>query len=385
MRVRKEIQNNYEKIMKIRRDLHRIPEEGYEENKTSAYIQEQLKGWGYEPQKVAKTGVVAFIEGQNKEKTIAFRADMDGLSVREKTGCDFVSLHPDFMHACGHDGHMSILLGLAGYLKEQNIKPYTNVLLIFQPAEEGPGGAQRIIEEGIFDRYPVDEIYGIHMMPQVEEGIFALRPGAMMAQTGEFTIRIRGKSAHGASPHEGIDSIVIAASVIQSLQTIVSRSINPIDTSLITVGTVQGGERVNVIAHETVLTGTMRAYRESVYEQLKKRMAQVLKGTETMHSCEITCEVVDMYPPVVNDEKLYQKTIALLGQEEYESAKPMMIAEDFSYYQRKVPGLFLYLGSYNEEKNYVYGLHDGRFNFDEKILLHGVELYMRLIEGEKVD
>ncbi|SHE95199.1 M20 metallopeptidase family protein [Alkalibacter saccharofermentans] len=383
MKVRENILNMLDEAIKIRRDLHMIPEEGYGEYKTNAYIKKYLKDLGYEPEDITDTGVYLLIEGNDKETTTALRADMDGLSVREETDVDYTSVHESMMHACGHDGHMTILLVFAKYLKDNDIKPEKNILLIFQPAEEGPGGAKAIVEEGLLLRYNVGEIFGCHIMPDVDQGIVAVKSGPMMAQTGEFYIDIKGKSSHAAVPHQGIDAVVIASSIVGSLQTVVSRNINPVKTSLLSIGTISGGERVNVVARHVSLSGTMRSYEEAVYDQMKMRVIEILKGYEIAFNCTIEYKFIDMYPPVTNDAAVHKSFIALLDKDEYKEADPMMIAEDFSYYQKAVPGVFFYLGSRNEELGYDYGLHDCRFNFDESILLNAVEVYARLAGRER--
>ncbi|NTW71958.1 MAG: N-acetyldiaminopimelate deacetylase [Eubacteriaceae bacterium] len=383
MIVRSALTSLLGEVIKVRRELHLIPEEGLKEFKTSEYIKEYLNKLGYTAHGTAGTGVYIHIEGKDNGSCTAFRADMDGLSVKEENEVEFASRHENMMHACGHDGHMTILLLLAKYIKDNNILPDTNILLIFQPAEEGPGGAAAIVKEGILQKHNVSEIFGCHLMPDVSEGLIAVRPGEMMAQTGEFYIEINGKSSHAAVPHKGIDAIMIAANLVNTLQTIVSRNIDPIKTSLLSVGTINGGERVNVVAKTVNISGTMRSYEEKVYNEMKKRMLEIVEGFNISFNCDIKCSIIDMYPPVYNDEKLYKKFISVLDEDEYVTAKPMMIAEDFSYYQKAVPGVFFYLGSYNEEKDYKYSLHDCRFNFDEKILLNAVELYMRLINRKR--
>lgn len=382
MNIRTKIANMAQKAEDIRRTLHSIPEEGFAEVKTQRKIIEILESLGLDPKITAKTGVYCLIPGMNTQKNIAFRGDMDGLSVEEQTGVDFASAHPAMMHACGHDGHMTLLLLLASYLQENQIIPPCNVLLLFQPAEEGPGGARVIVEEGILEDLQVSEIYGCHIMPDVEQGKIALRSGPMMAQTGEIYIKITGKSAHGAAPHKGLDAIVAASHLVLAFQSIVSRNVDPIKTALITIGTIQGGERLNVLAGSVDLAGTMRSYEEKVYESMKQRILEVAQGLSLSTGCPIEVNFVDMYPPVVNPAGLTQRFVDLFQDGEWQEAEPLMIAEDFSFYQKSVPGLFFYLGSRNEEKGFTYGLHDSRFNFDEAILLNGVEVYARLLDWE---
>lgn len=382
MNIRSKIASLADRACSIRQALHSIPEEGYGEIKTAQYIKEILEGMGLDTYTTAKTGVYCLIPGRNADRTIAFRADMDGLSVKEQTGVDFESVHPNMMHACGHDGHMSILLLMAIYLQENHIVPETNVMLIFQPAEEGPGGAKAIVEEGILAKYHVEEIYGCHIMPDLMQGCIATRKGPMMAQTGEVYIHVTGKSAHGAAPHMGKDAIVAASHLVLALQSIVSRNVDPVKTSLITIGTMSGGERLNVIASDMQLNGTMRAYEESVYQFMKRRVEEIAGGVSALSECKIQVDFLDMYPPVVNDGDLFEKFTSLLEADDWIEASPLMIAEDFSFFQKEIPGLFFYLGSRNEEKGFVHGLHDGRFNFDESILLNGVEAFVRILDRE---
>ena len=384
MIVRSEIKKLKEQAIQIRRMLHAIPEEGFREIQTGKKIREILHSLGWDTKIIADTGISCLIPGENTHKTIAFRADMDGLSISEQTNVDFASSHPNMMHACGHDGHMTMLLLFAAYLKEENIKPKNNILLLFQPAEEGPGGAKTIVDEGILKSNNVEKIFGCHIMPDLEEGAIATRKGPMMAQTGEIYIEITGESAHGAAPHQGVDAIVAAAQLILALQTIVSRNVDPINTALITIGTMTGGERVNVIAGNVRLGGTMRAYEETTYDHMKMRVIQVTEGIAQATGCKIQVRFIDMYPPVSNPKDMFEMFTGLLGSDEWQEAKPLMIAEDFSFYQKEVPGLFFYLGSKNEEKGFIHGLHDSRFNFDESILLHGVEVYARILDEEGV-
>ncbi|MFB0918780.1 MAG: M20 family metallopeptidase, partial [Clostridiaceae bacterium] len=228
------------KITEFRKDLHRIPELGFKEFKTSEYIKNALVNMGYDPISIAGTGVAVYIKGISNE-TIAFRADMDGLAVSEETGLDYKSIHDGMMHACGHDGHMAMLLGLANALKDY--KGFNkSILLIFQPAEEGPGGAKVIIEEGILGKYNVTEIYGIHLYPGLEEGTIGSRPGPLMARSGEFDIEIKGKSSHAGLPHKGRDALMAGADLVADFNNIVSRNFNPIEPVVINVGIFKSEE-----------------------------------------------------------------------------------------------------------------------------------------------
>lgn len=387
IKLDRDIQDISKVIIKARRDLHQIPELGFKEYKTNAYIINFLKNLEIdEIAKTAGTGVLAYFKGSQGSKTIAFRADIDGLPINERTEAEYASLHSGMMHACGHDGHTAILLGLAMYLSQNRRRIKDNILLIFQPAEEGPGGAEIIVKEGVFKEYNVDSIYGLHLYPDVEEGKIGLKPGPIMAQTGEFDICIKGKSGHGAMPHNSKDSIVIASELVHSIQHIISRNIDPVEPAVITIGRIEGGERRNVIAGEVIMEGTMRAFNESVYKSMKRKMKIISKSLAMAQDCEIDIVFRDMYPFVDNDKKLVDNLVAAIGKEHIEIVKPQMTAEDFSYYQRSVPGLFFFLGVGNKEKGYVYSLHNSKFNFNEEVLASGVQIYVStLIYNESLE
>lgn len=375
--VKKEL---FEKIVQIRRDLHEIPESGFEEYKTSQYIWDFLKELGVDSlERTARTGVLAYFKGNEGKKTIALRADIDALPVTEKTEVEYSSKHQGYMHACGHDGHSAILLGLAKYLVQNKSKIKDNILLLFQPAEEGPGGAEIIIKEGVLKKYNVDCIYGLHLYPDVEEGKIGIKAGPIMAQTGEFDIFVKGKSSHGAMPHTGQDSIVIAAELTSSIQNIISRSIDPIEPAVITIGKIAGGERRNVIAGEVVMEGTLRAFNDSIYKKMKRKITIISKSLSMAYDCEIDVIYRDMYPFVNNDKKLVEEFIEAVGSEDIEIVKPQMTAEDFSYYQKEIPGLFFFLGVKNKDMGFVYPLHNAKFNFNESVLAMGVEVYIKTL------
>ena len=353
--------------------LHQIPELGFCEFKTSAYLKEQLELLGYKVESTAKTGLLAYRKGESDE-CIAFRSDMDGLSLAEETGVAFTSKHQGKMHGCGHDGHMAILLGFATHLSK--IEPLKkSVLFILQPAEEGPGGAEVIVKEGVLKKYKVKFIFGLHLYPEIEEGKFGLRSGVMTAQTGEVDIVIQGQGGHGAIPHKANDALIIMAQLINSYQSIVSRNLNPIDGGVLTIGTIHGGERRNIIAEKVELTGTIRAFSEEVYETIKRRIVEINTGLETMFNAKVKTQFIDMYPCIVNDKSLFELVChSTLGEKMIE-IDPMMITEDFSYYQKEVPGLFFMLGSRNDALGFTNPLHHSKFNFSDNVLLNGVELY----------
>lgn len=365
-------------VIAHRNALHQIPEVGFKEFKTSSYIKAQLTALGIPFECVAGTGIIAYIKGKAPQKTIAFRTDMDGLTVNEESTYPNHSQHAQHMHACGHDGHMSMMLGFASYLMQPHIEVLDHIVMIFQPAEEGPGGAEVIIKEGVLKKYKIDEIYGIHVFPEVAQGRIGLCKGPMMAMTGEFDIDIHAKSAHGAMPHTGIDAIVIASEVLMGLQTIVSRNVSPIEPAVLTIGKLEGGERRNIIAGKARLEGTIRAFDKTVFNLLKSRIQTYLKGVEVAYEVTIHTAFRDMYPPVINDANLFEDFYAH-HQSICDVIPPQMISEDFSYYQEQIPGLFYFIGTYNEEKDYTYPLHNSKFNFDDEIMLDGLRSYVGIL------
>lgn len=368
----------FDEAVKVRRDLHKIPEIGFEEVKTSQYICNYLDNLGLTYKKVANTGIVAYLD-QSSDKTIAFRADIDALSMEERTGLEFASTHEGRMHSCGHDGHMTMLLLFAKYLVENKSALKQNIVLIFQPAEEGPGGAKLIIEEGIFQEYKIDEIYGIHVHPEFNEGVIAISPGPVMAMTGEFDIDVYAKSGHGAMPHTTIDGILIASQLVNQLQSIVSRNINPTDSAVVTVGKMEGGKRRNIIAEQVRLEGTVRAFTEEAYSIMKERMHQIVKGVELTYDCRIEIDYRTLYPPVVNHSDQVASYIKANEGLEIVAFPPQMIAEDFSYYLKEVPGAFVFLGTRNEELGLVHPLHNSKFNMREEALLYGIQSYINVL------
>ncbi|MCI7658191.1 M20 metallopeptidase family protein [Anaerotignum sp.] len=373
-------QNMVEELRQIRRHLHKIPELGLKEYKTSAYIREKLKSFGItELETWLETGVVAVIRGKGKGQAVAFRADMDALPVTEQTGCEFTSEHVGCMHACGHDGHVTVLLGFAKYLQEHKDELENDVVLIFQPAEEGPGGAQLLVDAGLFEKHPVRCIIGCHIFPQVPQGKVACRKGAMMARNGEVDVHIYGESAHGAQPQLGYDAVLAAGAVITGLHTILSRNVSPLDSGVLTFGAIHGGEACNIIAKEVKLEGTMRAFSDEAYETMTKRVQEVAAGIAAGYGCKGEAVFRHMYRVVDNDPKLVELLQEVAG-DAYEETPPYMLAEDFSLYLQKVPGMFFFLGSGNPEKGYTHSLHSAQFQFDEEILALGVETYAKLLK-----
>lgn len=362
-------------VVNHRRTLHQIPELAFDLYKTHEYVKNALVSYGLDIKVYAKTGIVAAVKGQTDDY-IAFRSDMDALPVSEQTGVSFASTHPGAMHACGHDGHMSILLGFAEWLSTQQL--HQSVLLIFQPAEEGPGGAKVMIDEGLFEDFNVKSIFGFHVYPELDEGLIGLVEGPMMPQNAEFDLTIHGLSAHGAQPHKGVDAIVAASQLVQAYQTIVARSTHALQAAVVTIGTIEGGEARNIIAGQVKLSGTIRAYDPATYEKIKSRMHEICAGIESMYGVSIENQIVDYYPPVINDKALVETVTASLDSSQYRYVEPMMFSEDFAFYQQVVPGCFMMLGTMNEAKGYTAPLHNNKFNFTDEVLMKGIETYQAL-------
>lgn len=367
-------------LTNIYHDLHQIPEMGLKEYKTSAYIRQKLTEFGIDTlESWLDTGVVAVIKGNGAAPMIAFRADMDALPVQEESGCAFASCHTGYMHACGHDGHATILLGFAKYLHDHQDQLKGDVILIFQPAEEGPGGAKLLVDAGLFEKHPVRCIIGCHIFPQVPQGKVACRKGAMMARNGEVDIHIYGQSAHGAQPQLGHDAILAAGAVITGLHTILSRNVSPLDSGVLTFGAIHGGEACNIIAKEVVLEGTMRAFSDTAYDTMVQRIQETASGIAAGYGCRAEVVFRHMYRVVDNDPTLVSLLEEVAG-DNYEETPPYMLAEDFSLYLQTVPGMFFFLGSGNPEKGYTHSLHSAMFRFDETILSFGVSTYAGLLE-----
>ena len=376
IKIEKYILGMKQHIVEVRRALHKIPEPGLQENETTDFIIKYLTNLGLEVNRgVAGTGAIAYLKGTEGFKTVAYRADIDALSVDEQTGIEYCSTKHGYMHACGHDGHTTTLLGFAHYAAKHQEYIKNNLLFIFQPAEEGPGGAEAIVNAGILKKYKADYIFGMHIYPEIEEGIAACRPGAMMAQTGEFDIAIKGRSAHGAMPHKGSDALLAAAATVTALNTVVSRNVDPLEPAVLTIGRMESGERRNIIAGEAVLEGTMRAFNDETYTVVRNRLINTVKHLPESFECTANLVIRDMYPAVTNDEKLFEMFKMAVGEENLEVIKPMTISEDFSYYQKSIPGLFFMLGSRNLEMGYTHPLHSNKFNFNEDILLTGIQIF----------
>ncbi|MGI5937081.1 MAG: M20 metallopeptidase family protein, partial [Oscillospiraceae bacterium] len=362
----------------LRQDLHRMPETAFEEHSTQAYIINELKRYSPDSiQTLAGTGVKAVFYASGAETTIAFRADMDGLQIEELTESAYMSEHPGKMHACGHDGHMTVLLLLAKLIHLHRKQLKTNVVLLFQPAEEGGGGAKKMIAEGALRNPDVDRIYCLHVWPSVEKGKIGVRWGPMMARTTEFDIIVHGVSAHGASPQMGVDAVVVAAEFILMLQTAITRNLDPHQDALLTIGRIQGGVARNIIADKVIMNATLRVFSTEVFENLTARIQAMADGLSLATGARFEVETKMQYPRVDNPRYMVEDFYNYVNMEDVVLVEPVMAAEDFSCYQEEVPGLFFFLGVGGGKNKRP--LHSSLFDFDEDALLYGVEIYRRIL------
>lgn len=366
-------------IKEIRRALHQNPELGGEEWETSKRIQKELEKAGI-PFKTgfATTGVLGIIEGAKAGGTVALRADIDALPISEKTDVEFKSKVEGKMHACGHDAHTAMLLGTAIQLKGMEEQLPGRVLLVFQPNEEASpiGGARPMMEDGVFDEFKPDVIFGQHVWPDLPVGHIGIRDKEMMGASDTLAFTIKGAGGHASMPHQGKDAIIVAAEFISALQSIVSRNTNPLDSAVVTIGTINGGYRYNVIADQVQLTGTVRTYSKQAKNTVKKRMENLVKGFEVAYEVEIDFSYVDGYDATVNTPEWAQlvrdTTMESLGEGSVPEVNPSMAGEDFSRFLAEIPGAFYWLGCAKEGEAVSKPLHDPEFFFNEDAIEVGV-------------
>lgn len=362
----------------LRRELHRVPELGFDCFETQRIVLRELEQCAPDRlEKLAVTGVKAVFLAPGAEETVAFRADMDGLPNPEQTDCAWRSEHPGKMHGCGHDGHMAALLTFARWLRGHRGALRRNIVLLFQPGEEGWGGARCMIADGALEDPHVDRIYGLHLWPTVERGKIGVRWGEQMAQTSDFEVIVRGKSAHASTPQMGIDAIVVSAELITMIQTVVTRDADPHQDVLLTLGKISGGTAHNVIADEVRISGTLRTLSDELFPVLVNKVRALANGLEVATGATIALERRVYYPVVRNPRPLVERLYGVLdSMEDTELVEPVMAAEDFSEYQQHVPGVFFFLGINGGRGGAP--LHSERFDFDEDVLLTGAEVYRRL-------
>jgi amidohydrolase len=364
------------RVVELRREIHRHPELGFEEVQTQALVERELDQIGVEHRRVAKTGVVGVIRGAKPGRVVALRADMDALPITEKSGEPFSSEVPGKMHACGHDAHTAMLLGAARVLQNMRDELHGSVVLLFQPAEEGPGGAEPMIAEGALDDPKVQAVAMLHVDHRLEPGQIGITPGPVNASADEFHVTVEGKGGHGAYPHTAADTIPAAAAMVTALQTIASRETDPLKSVVVTVGTINGGYRNNVIADEVKMSGTFRAHDPEVRNGLEERARRILNGIAAAYNVKAKLEVLYGYPPVVNDVTLAQNFRAYMQSHSklhVESPPPTMGAEDFAYFAQRVPGVHIRLGIRSEKAGSVHSGHSPAFRIDEDALPVGVQ------------
>ncbi len=365
-----------------RRELHQMPELNFDLFKTSEFVAEKLKAFGCDEvvTGLAKTGVVGIIRGNlGAGATIGLRADMDALPIVEASGVPYASKNPGAMHACGHDGHTAMLLGAAKYLAET--RNFTgSVAVIFQPAEEGGGGGGVMVREGMMERFGIGKVFGMHNMPGLAIGDFATRPGPIMAATAEFTITIKGRGGHAAMPHRAIDPIVVASQIVMAFQTIVSRTVDPIDSLVVTVTKFHAGDAYNVIPAQAEIAGTVRTLRKEVAALARERIHAICAGIGAAQGAEVDIHYDANYPVTFNnaEEAMFAGDVAtaVAGEKKVDRAiEPLMGGEDFSYMLEARPGAFIFLGNGNTAN-----LHNPGYDFNDEAIPHGISYWVRLTE-----
>ena len=381
MNIHPKIQSLKKTIIETRRDFHKHPELSFQEKRTSKIVAEKLESFGINVQRnIGKTGVVGTLKGNSRGNTIAFRADMDALPIQETSNLPYKSINDGVMHACGHDAHTAMLLGAAEALSSMKDSIKGTIKFIFQPAEEGFGGAKFMIEDGAIEN--VDEIYAMHVWNYQKSGTIGIKSGPVMAAADIFTIKIKGIGGHGAAPQGTIDCIIVASHLIQAIQTIVSRNTNPLESTAITVGQINGGYNFNIIADELTLKGTTRAYTEKNKELIKKRLTEIIKGVGKTFGAQITLDYKDGYPPVINDETATKKVLnaaKTISKENVVDPYLSMGGEDFSYFANKIPGCFFFLGTApKNSKPMSVPQHCSHFDIDEDAMLVGSSIFVAL-------
>ncbi len=385
-----ELLDDAEAMRAIRRDIHAHPELCFEEERTSDLVARTLANWGIEVHRgLGKTGVVGVIQGRPGKRAVGLRADMDALPMTEHNTFAHASRHQGKMHACGHDGHVAMLLSAARHLAATRDFDGT-VYLVFQPAEEGGGGAREMMKDGLFERFPMDAIFGMHNWPGMPVGSFAVRNGPCFASSNEFHITIRGKGCHGAMPHLGIDPVPIACQLVQAYQTILTRNMRPVETGVISVTMIQAGEATNVIPESVVMQGTVRTFTTETLDLIENRMRELTRHLCAAHGAEADFEFSRNYPPTVNHPAeaafVRQVMVDLVGADKVQEFEPTMGAEDFSYFLQGKPGAYFVIGNgdgTHREGGHGLGpctLHNPSYDFNDQLLPLGATLWVKLVQ-----
>jgi len=378
-------------IQQIRRDIHAHPELRYEENRTSDLVAQRLAEWGYAVTRgLGKTGVVGTLRSGSGPRAIGLRADMDALPIQESNAFAHRSQHAGKMHACGHDGHTAMLLAAAKYLAEA--RDFDGAVhLIFQPAEEGGAGARAMIDDGLFERFPCDAVYGMHNWPNLKVGEFGIVPGPMMGSSNEFDIVVRGKGAHAAMPHLGTDPVLVAVQIVNGLQAIITRVKKPVDTAVLSVTMIHAGDICNVIPESARIGGTVRTFSDAVTAQIETQMRSIAEGTAAAHGCEAAVEFHWNYPPTVNHaaEAEFAASVAddIVGRDNVRrDLEPTMGAEDFAFMLKARPGAYIFIGNGDGDHRLAgHGLgpcmlHNPSYDFNDELIPLGATFWVRLVQ-----
>ncbi|VXC38536.1 M20 aminoacylase family protein [Massilia sp. 9I] len=378
-------------LQEIRRDLHAHPELCYEEQRTADVVAAKLTEWGIPIVRgLGVTGVVGIVKNGTSNRAIGLRADMDALPMQEINGFAHASRHPGKMHACGHDGHTAMLLGAALHLSKHRNFDGT-VYLIFQPAEEGGGGARRMMDDGLFEQFPMEAVYGMHNWPGIPEGNFGVVAGPMMASSNEFRVVVRGKGAHAAQPHRGIDPVMVAVQIAQAWQTIVSREKNPLESAVLSITQIHAGSATNVIPDEAELIGTVRTFSTGVLDLIQRRMEEIASGVAAAFNASVDFSFKRNYPPLINHPEQTAFAVeamrAVVGADRVDTdVEPTMGAEDFAFMLQEKPGCYVFIG--NGEGAHRAGghglgpcqLHNTSYDFNDNLLPIGASFWVRLVE-----
>lgn len=365
-----------------RRDLHAHPEIAFEEHRTAAFVAAQLESFGIAVTRgIGRTGIVGTLKSGSSSRAIGLRADMDALPMAEANDFAHASTSPGKMHACGHDGHTTMLLGAAKYLSETKAFDGT-VQFIFQPAEEGHGGGRAMVDDGLFRDFPVDQVYGMHNWPELPVGEFAVMPGPIMAAADRFAIKITGKGGHAAKPHCAIDPILIGAQIVMAVQTIASRTVDPAESVVVTVAQFHGGSADNVIPGQVSLTGTVRSFKTDVQDIVEPTLRRIVAGIAMAHGAEAEVSYARGYPPTINSveesEIAAQAIVDLVGADRLRrDMNPSMGAEDFSFMLAERPGSYIWIGNGGGVRG---SLHHPNYDFNDEILTLGASYWARLVE-----
>jgi amidohydrolase len=378
--VKQLVQEQKDQVIRIRRELHQIPESGYTEKKTSARVADHLKAAGLDVRTgIAQYGVVGLLRTERPGPTLMIRADMDALPVTEQTGLPFSSTHAGAMHACGHDAHMAMVLGAALVLGRMKESLKGNIKFIFQPAEEGPGGAKPMIEEGVMENPKVDYAVGCHLWPAIPEGTIGVKAGPIMAAMNRFDIRIIGSEGHGAMPHLCVDALEVGTQVVNALQRIVSRHMNPLKPTVVSVGAFHAGKAFNIIPGEAELCGTTRTFDLEIWNTWEPRIRKILQGVCDSMGARFELKFDFGYPPTINDpfmaDLVRRCAEEVAGPDKVLEPEPTMGGEDMSYYLQRAKGCFFFLGV---GRPGCAPLHNAKFDFNEDVLLIGIETYCRV-------